>query len=272
MSFFNEEQTKEITSIAFEAGKIAIDFFHNKNFEVQRKSDNSKVTSADLEVSKFIDKSLSKNFPQIPIVCEEGNLREFEEDIFFLIDPIDGTSSFAKGENEFAINIALVKDQKAIFGLIYSPLFEGGKMVFSNHKNEIISQLNDDFSSAINLTERFQKNQSDQKFKIITSRRSKDKDIENYIEQIHPNFLQNYSVEKLSSAIKFFRIVEGTSDLYLHFRPSMEWDTAAGQALIELMGGKVKNLFFNQYKTVTGEDLKYKKSKFGNQPFIAFIN
>jgi 3'(2'), 5'-bisphosphate nucleotidase len=104
--------------------------------------------------------------------------------------------------------------------------------------------------------------------RIITSSRTKNSDIETYLAQFHPEFSQNFSVEKLASAIKFFRILEGDADLYLHFRKSMEWDSAAGQALVELLGGKVKNLFFNQKKFAIGEYLSYKKPNFENSPFV----
>jgi 3'(2'), 5'-bisphosphate nucleotidase len=90
--------------------------------------------------------------------------------------------------------------------------------------------------------------------------------------QICPKFSQNFTTEKLSSAIKFFRLLEGDADLYLHFRPSMEWDTAAGQALVELMNGQVKTLSFNHEKISIDENLLYQKPDFTNQSFIAFIN
>jgi 3'(2'), 5'-bisphosphate nucleotidase len=86
--------------------------------------------------------------------------------------------------------------------------------------------------------------------------------------QICPGFSQNFTTEKLSSAIKFFRLLEGDADLYLHFRPSMEWDTAAGQALVEMLGGEVKKL---TRESEIGENLTYKKTTFENSPFVAFI-
>lgn len=264
--FFNRNQVEKITSFAFEAGEIAAEFFKNKNFTTEKKSDHSKVTSADIAVSEFLAEKLKEEFPQIPVICEEGKLREVSGDIFFLIDPIDGTSSFASGSVEFAVNIALVKNKKAVFGLIYAPLFEDGKMIFSDENNRVISRnfsaedkiLNDIFTSKIGVH-------------IITSARTKDHHIEKYIEEFYPNFTQNFSVEKLSSAIKFFRLLEGKANLYLHFRPSMEWDTAAGQALVELMGGKVKKLFFNPENITIGENLSYLKSDFTNQAFVATI-
>ncbi len=265
LSFFNQNEIEKIVSFAFEAGKIAVKDFETKNFSIEKKLDNSQVTSTDIAVSKFLHEKLSQQFPQIPLICEERDLRRISSEIFFLIDPIDGTSSFVSSSVEFAVNIALVRNKKAVFGLIYAPLFEGGKMIFSNHQNQIVSRNLFGEQKILNAA-----NNIDQtKLNIITSPRSKDLQLENFISQICPNFLQNFSVERLSSAIKFFRLLEGKSNIYLHFRPSMEWDTAAGQALVELMGGKVKNLFFNQNQFLIGENLSYKKPDFLNTAFLA---
>ncbi len=284
MSFFNQSQTKKIISFALTAGEIATKFFLEKNFEIKKKSDGSEVTSADIAVSEFLREKLAQEFPQIPVICEEGNLRE-ASDIFFLIDPIDGTSSFISNNVEFAINIALIKNKKAIFGLIYAPLFEGGKMIFSDEKGEVLSKKNNVMLSLskhdseqffescfdkLNMTS-MMFNAMSKPLRIITSSRTKDIDVEKYLAQFHPEFSQNFSVEKLASAIKFFRILEGDADLYLHFRRSMEWDSAAGQALIELLGGKVKNLFFNQKKFSIGDELSYGKPNFENTPFVVTI-
>jgi 3'(2'), 5'-bisphosphate nucleotidase len=267
MSFFTKEQIAEIVIIANYAGEIAKESFLKKNFTITTKADGSCVTSADIAVSKFIKSHLNKIFPDIAVICEEGDEKKVADEIFFLIDPIDGTSSFISNSIEFSINIALIKNKKAIFGLIYAPLFDGGKMVFCNEKNQVVSKILNEEKKI--LSSKFKKNK---KLRIITSPRSKDTDVINYMSQFYPNITNNIAIEKLSSAIKFFSILENKSDLYLHFRPSMEWDTAAGQALVELMGGKVKNLFFNQENFFIEGDLTYKKPYFKNSAFVVKIH
>ncbi len=266
MSFFNQKQIEKIISFALEAGEIAKKYFKSPNLVITTKSDKSKVTEADIAISKFLNKKLSEEFLQIPIICEEGNLREIRGDVFWLIDPIDGTSSFIEGNVEFAINIALVQKQKAIFGLIYSPLFENAKMILSNQKDEILLYEN---GIKKQIIKPFHPDKS--KLSIITSLRTKDVDIQNYVTEFYPEFLNNFSVEKISSAIKFLRLIEGKSNLYLHFRKSMEWDTAAGQALVELIGGKVKNFLLNHDKIIIDDNLLYRKTNFNNQSFMAEI-
>lgn len=251
MNFFNEAQINKIISLALVAGDLAISGFEKKDFTIKRKDDGSRVTSVDVEISEFLRQNLAKEFPEIPVICEEGKLREVSGDLFFLIDPIDGTSSFVKGNTEFCINIALIKDKKAVFGLLYAPLFEGGKMAFNDVNNQII----------LNKKPLETKNQPLEKLKIITSSRSQTEEIQKYLADHFEDFGQNFVIEKLSSAVKFFRILEGDANLYLHFRPSMEWDTAAGQALTEILG--ITPIDLNN-----GEILTYKKPGFENSPFL----
>jgi len=268
MSFFTQAQIDKIISFAFEAGDIACDFQKSANFVVTTKPDNSYVTSADIAVSKFLNQKLSQEFPQIPIICEEGNLREITGEIFWLIDPIDGTSSFIEGSEEFAINIALIKDGKPIFGLLYAPRFEGGKMAVTNAQNQI-ALLNKEKN--IKILQYLQDGElASSKLKIVTSKKTHDSEIADYIAQIHPNFIDNFVVKHMSSATKFFLILENKVDLYITFRKIMEWDTAAGQALIELFGGKLKNLTLQNSLYVIGDDLRYKKPNFTNEFFACY--
>ena len=141
-------------------------------------------------------------------------------------------------------------------------------MAFSNEDNQVMLKQarHDNLCRRVDFVE---VEASDNQLLIITSSRSKDRDVVNCMAQIFPGFAQNFTTEKLSSAIKFFRLLEGDADLYLHFRPSMEWDTAAGQALVEMLGGEVKKLTRG---SGVGENLTYKKTTFENSPFVAFIS
>ncbi len=266
--FFNQKQILIVKEIALEAGEIAKNFWLKRNFEITKKVDGSKVTTADLVVSKFISTSLREIFPQFSVICEEGLLREAEDE-FWLIDPIDGTSSFISGSDEFAVNIAFIKNKKPIFGLIHAPLFEGGKTVFCDEKKSVILEANGRkfFGSEILVN-----NEESEMLRIVTSARTRESDIVNFVELFFPQIGKKFAVERLSSAIKFFRLIEGRADCYLHFRPSMEWDIASGQVIVELMGGKVKKLIFNQEKFTIGDEMSYLKPQFLNPSFFATIN
>lgn len=263
-NYLSQQQINEIFQLAIEAGDIAKQAFLTKNFKIFNKNDGSKVSSTDIEISKIIQQKITQIVPNIPIVCEEGDVRNFESEIFFLIDPIDGTSSFINNNIEFCINIALIKGLKPIFGLIYAPLFEGGKMIFNNYENNIILYNHSENKNLI-----INKINSDENsLNIITSSRSKDEDVRIYVAQFYPQFINNFKVSKLSSAIKFFKIIEGEANLYLHFRKSMEWDTASGQCLIALVGAEIKTLKYQDSKFFLGEELQYKKNNFINSGFV----
>ena len=263
-NYLNQQQINEIFNLAINAGEIAKQAFLTKNFEIFNKEDRSKVSSIDIEISKLIQQKIPQIIPNIPIVCEEGEVRDFENDMFFLIDPIDGTSSFINNNIEFCINIALIKNKKPIFGLTYAPLFEGGKMIFNNHQNQIVLHKHNENKNFFLDKNIF----SGDSLKIITSSRTKDEDVKIYIAQFYPQFINNFKVEKLSSAVKFFRIIEGDANLYLHFRKSMEWDTASGHALLDLCGAKIKTLKNENQKFFLGEELQYKKNNFINSGFV----
>ncbi len=262
MAFFNKSQTEILKKIALDAGKIALKYHKSANLEIKKKPDGSKVSNADIETSEFIKNELQNNFPDIKIICEEQELREFDDDIFFLIDPIDGTSAYLKGRDDFCINIALIKNKKAVFGLIYAPAFEGGKMIFSNENDKII--LNDEVL-------KFVKKNIDI-LRIITSSRNHDAEIQLYISDIEKKFTNNFTIRHLSSAIKFIEILENKADIFIACNETSEWDTAAGQALIEILGGKVEKItkkagFFYQ----NHENIEYKKKDFLNPYFIAYF-
>ncbi len=264
LNYLNQKQISEIFHLAIDAGEMAKQSFLQKDFEIFNKKDNSKVSSTDIKISKIIQQKISQIFPNIPIVCEEGVTRDFIGETFFLIDPIDGTSSFINDNIEFCINIALIQNKKPIFGLIYAPLFEGGKMIFNNHQNQVIMHIYDQNKNFI-INNNILNNNS---LNIITSTRTKDEDIKIYIRQFCPQFINNFKVEKLSSAIKFFKIIEGKSNLYLHFRQSMEWDVASGHVLIDLCGANLKTLKYQDSKFFLGEELQYKKNNFINSGFV----
>jgi len=263
-NYLKQQQINQIFHLAIEVGEVAKQAFSAKNFKIFNKNDGSKVSSIDIEISKIIQQKISQIAPNIPIICEEGEVRDFSGEIFFLIDPIDGTSSFINNNVEFCINIALIKDRKPVFGLIYAPLFEGGKMIYNNQQNQLVIYNYNENKNFI-----LEKISSNQKLlKIITSTRTKEEDIRIFVAQFYPQFINNFKIEKLSSAIKFFRIIEGNCNLYLHIRKSMEWDTASGQALTDLCGCKIKIFKYENSKFFLGEELQYKKNDFINGGFV----
>ena len=263
-------EIEQIFLLAIKAGEIAKHAFLTKNFLLSTKDDNSEITSTDIAISRFLLESLSAIFPRIPVISEEDSLSELSCDSFFLIDPIDGTASFAKGCDQFSINISLIHNKKAVFGLLYAPIFEGGNLIFNNSNNELVKFTPQNGQKIIlkkNL--KIRNSEKNNLLAITTSLRSETKDISDFMAQLLPSYIDNYSLRRLSSAIKFFGIIEDKHQLYLHFRRSMEWDTAAGQILVELSGGSLHNLSKKENSFFLGESHCYQKPEFVNSAFIA---
>lgn len=260
----NQDQIDYIIDVAKQSGQIALGYFNNRNFQISKKLDNSEVTCADIEVSKFIGEKLSQKFPDIKVICEEGEIRDHCLNEFFLIDPIDGTGSFSKFNDEFSINIALVKDKKPVFGLIYAPIFDGGKMIYSDANNRVVIECGGE-SKIIKRLEKIDG------IKIITSKKTKDETIKSFMDKFYTD-VGEYEIFRISSAAKFLYFIESKVNLYLHFRPSMEWDIASGHYLVELIGGEIKKLEITENNMALGGEFLYNKQDYLNGPFIVRNN
>lgn len=285
----SQSQIKSIVKIALKAGEIAMSYFGGNDLKISKKSDNTTLTIADSLISAFITQGLKNITPEIPIICEEGKNREFGNGTFWLIDPIDGTSSFATGDPEFTINIGLIKNKKPIFGLIFAPAIEGLPFYYTNENGKLMRYFVKEKKSEIFIA----KKRNEKNFVVIASKRSSDKDILEYFtlhshqenkfgwnnakiksdSHLHGNGKEEcwnnkgecgngqLKISKVSSSLKFIYLIENKADWYLHLRKSMEWDIAAGQALLEAIGGKIINL--------DGSEFLYEKAGLENQPFLA---
>jgi len=221
---------------------------------VENKNDGSPYTKADLYCSAEIGKKLKEEFEKIPIIDEENNTRASNEDYYFLVDPLDGSKEFIKKNKDFTINIALMKNAKPLWGVVYAPAYDelyiGGKTIgfksFCFKKEKVFEN-----------SERDGKN-----IKMVGS-----------VSHSHPSEIQltenlkksGYSVDfvNFGSSLKICKLAEGSVDFYPRFNPTMEWDTAAAQAVLEGAGGKI---FFLEKDC----ELYYKKDGLINSGFLAF--
>ena len=243
------------------AASEAIMQIYQNDFEEIIKSDGSPLTQADLASSDIIDTFL-RPFG-IPITGEETEKMQYEERATWTecwcVDPLDGTKEFIKKNGEFAVNIALIKDSKAHFGLIASPVRreiiigseETGVYIFSFDDAHVFSawkklSIPEKHNNPIVLIGS-RSHHSGSMIKIIESLKSISSGIE---------FIQK------GSALKFFDLALGTADIYPRFAPTMEWDIAAGQAILEALGGSVVH-------AETGEALRYNKANLLNPFFVA---
>ena len=190
---------------------------------VYKKKDGSIVTQADLNVENYINENLKKIDKNTLIISEEKKFQDidFLKNKYWIIDPIDGTRSFEQGGVEFTVNIALIKNGAPSLGIIGHPpsrkiwySFNGSSYLLANNKN-----INLDISKSKN-----------NKPRIICSK-SFDPKISNFL-----NY-DLFSIEKVSSSLKFCKIAEGLADIYPRLNPINKWDIAAGDAIVRGMGG-----------------------------------
>jgi len=245
----NSNDFKDITGFLRDISKKAsnkILDIYNHSFDVKKKLDDSPITKADLESNDIICKSLEKEFPNIPVISEENRIRDYKESVFFLVDPLDGTKEFINKNGEFTVNIGLVIDNISRLGVIEIPVtgvqyFSDGESSFKFERKNLkkISSLN-----------------KRKKIKIVVSRSHLDNFTINLLNKIK----NEHSTLKVGSSIKFCLVAEGEADLYLRKGNTMEWDTAAGSAIIKTSHSKIYD--FNL------KELKYGKKDFRNSSFI----
>jgi 3'(2'), 5'-bisphosphate nucleotidase len=267
LSMTHEEDLKELakalTYTAQSAGELVLRY-RDSGQEVTFKEDGSPVTVADRAAEELILNDLAGLAPDILVVGEETAnvaLDSFDPDQpFFLVDPVDGTRGYVKGGNEFSINIALVQNREPVFGLIYAPALE--KLYLTYSANEAVK--------ATMMPQRGQKlNELDQTplrirpagsgLTAVISRTHFNEETRAYLAR-----LPIAETKNVSSSLKFTLVAEGSADLYPRLAPTMEWDTAAGHAILSAAGGHVI--------MKDGDPLKYGKieTKLLNPSFIAW--
>ena len=238
---------------------------YDSAIEFDLKKDGSPVTKADLLSSQIIFNHLKDTM--IPLMGEERVKQDYATrqkwNSHWCVDPLDGTKMFLQKNDEFAINIAHVKNGEAIFGLIADPV-----------KSKIILGIKNKGVYIFNYTDA-DAEENWQKIKAPTQRnnpiivacsrgfgtKSNGAKVFGYEEKIKEDFGE-FNLLKKGSALKFFDLAEGKADMYVRLGPTMEWDIAAGQIILEELGGTIVSL-------ENGERLTYNKESLFNPPFIA---
>ncbi|MBW6460164.1 MAG: 3'(2'),5'-bisphosphate nucleotidase CysQ [Bacteroidales bacterium] len=249
------------------AVKAGVEIMHvyKLNFSVEYKADNSPLTIADKAAHQVITEILSST--GIPVLSEEGKKIPFPErkawKRFWLVDPLDGTKEFIKRNSDFTVNIALMDENKPVMGIIYVPV--SGMLYFASKSAgayRILLSDNDSFDPE-QLKERataLPMPQPKRNYTVVASRSHLSEETVNYIDELKKE-IPDIDFVSVGSSLKLCLIAEGKADLYPRFGPTMEWDTAAGHALVEISGGYIK-------KADTGEPLEYNKENLMNPRFI----
>jgi 3'(2'), 5'-bisphosphate nucleotidase len=235
---------------------------YGSSFAVATKADLSPVTEADARAEKVILAGLARCFPSIPVLSEEaaelGQNPTHLGDRFFLVDPLDGTKEFVSRNGEFTVNIAMIVNGKPILGVVYAPatgeFYWGDAQIGAAH-----ATLSPDTPLADAKWQKISvRSRPTDGLTVVASRSHMDAATEAHLAKL--------TVKKLTSAgssLKFCLVAAGKADLYPRFGRTMEWDTGAGQAVLEAAGGKVLQ--------TDGTPLLYGKASrgFDNPPFVA---
>jgi 3'(2'), 5'-bisphosphate nucleotidase len=242
----NQDLVIAIKELITKAGHIALEA-RKDGIKVEWKEDNSPVTNADKAISQYIFDGLSKLKPEIPIICEERPLVSIDKDKpFWLVDPIDGTRSFISNKDSFTVNIALIDNREAVYGFIYQPTKK--MLYFTDENKQFCIEQNGKFLA--------QNTHGEDGFVAIVSSNNFNSMTSDYLKE--NNFVEVISVP---SSLKLCLIAEGVGDVFPKFGTTMEWDIAAGHALIKSAGGDIH--------LPGGELMLYAKENFQNPHFIA---
>ncbi len=250
----NLEELLELSINAAKLGGEEIMKIYETDFDVSYKEDNSPVTNADENCNSVIMEHLETT--NIPVLSEEGTILPYEErkdlPYLWIVDPLDGTKEFVKRSGEFTVNIALVRNQEPILGVIYVPV--SGCLYFGAEGIGSFKQELDLAAQKLPLL------QNRDTFVLTRSRAYYSDRMKVYIEKLNQKS-QKVELLELGSSLKICLVAEGMADVYPRFAPTMEWDIAAGHAIAKYAGKELKD--WN-----TGTEMKYNRRDLKNNWFV----
>lgn len=247
------EAREAVLDIARRAGAAILEVYA-RDFEVEAKADRSPLTEADLAAHGLIRDGLAALALPLPLLSEESAPEELAErrswQRYWLVDPLDGTREFVKRNGEFTVNIALVENGHAVFGVVYAPVLDALYWAQAGHGSWLRGANGEDVQLSVQQP-------APRPLRVAVSRSHLDSKSAAMIQH-----LQQPLQVPLGSSLKFCRLAEGQVDLYPRFGPTGEWDTAAGQCVLEQAGGAVLDL--------AGQPLRYNQREgLINSDFIA---
>ncbi len=247
-----------IRRLALEAGAAIMEIYEGPDFEVRAKSDASPVTEADERADAIIARGLASAFPDIPAVTEEQAASHAlaGAPVFFLVDPLDGTKEFVQRRGDFTVNIALIENGVPTRGVVYAPA--KGRLFFTDAAGHSQEEAGDFARDAVGALTPLSVGTPDPAALVVVASKS-------HRDQATDDYIARYRVGDFRSAgssLKFCLVAAGEADLYPRLGRTMEWDTAAGQAVLLGAGGRVVR--FDDHTP-----LAYGKQGYENPFFIA---
>ncbi len=246
------ELADRVVPLAREAGRVILNIYESP-FAVEKKADQSPVTAADRRADELLSQGLAELTPDKPVLSEEGGYVDWplrrRWETYWLVDPLDGTREFVARNDQFTVNVALIHRHYPVLGVIHAPV---GDMTFVGHDGTAIRI---DAGGARRPVPRAATAAGP--LRVLVSRSHRDDAVERWLEDAGP-----HTTIPMGSSLKFCALASGDADVYPRFGPTSEWDTAAGQAIVEATGGSVRQ--------TGGERLRYNaKESLRNPAFIA---
>ncbi|GAB5438676.1 3'(2'),5'-bisphosphate nucleotidase CysQ [Falsiruegeria mediterranea] len=247
-----------IRRLALEAGDKIMEIYNSDDFDVKVKSDDSPVTEADEAADALISAGLRAAFPDVLLVTEEqAASHSTKGDTFLIVDPLDGTKEFIHRRGDFTVNIALVENGTPTRGVVYAPA--KGRMFFTLADGQSVEETGSLDKDAMGAVQPISVSKANNDALLVVASKS-------HRDQATDDYINKYSVKDSKSAgssLKFCLVATGEADIYPRVGRTMEWDTAAGHAVLAGAGGKVVR--FDDHTP-----LQYGKDGYANPFFIAY--
>lgn len=243
--------------LSIEAGNSIMEVYRREDLGVRSKSDASPVTEADEAADRLISAGLSKEFPNLPLVTEEqAATHNLDVTTFLIVDPLDGTKEFIKRRGDFTVNIALVEDGVPTLGVVYAPAKE--RLFMTAAEGGALEEVGafdlDEPGRTVALHVSEPDNDA---LRVVASKSHRDQATDDYI-----SLYRVADAVSAGSSLKFCLVASAEADFYPRLGPTMEWDTAAGHAVLRAAGGEV-------FDRETRRPLRYGKPGFRNGHFLA---
>ena len=231
----NQIKIEDIIKIARQAGDVIMKIY-SKDFSIEYKDDKSPLTEADQKANDIIAEGLNALNVQFPILSEEGKMIPYEErkewEYFWMVDPLDGTKEFIKKNDEFTVNIALIHHNEPVLGVVYAPALnemywaKRGEGAYKDGRALPI-EINHDTSKVL---------------RVVASKSHLSPETQEFIDDLAKTTETIKCVSK-GSSLKLCMVAEGSADIYPRLAPTMEWDTAAADAIVRESGKKTFDHF-----------------------------
>ncbi|MCH2163685.1 MAG: 3'(2'),5'-bisphosphate nucleotidase CysQ [Marinovum sp.] len=253
-----QDLTRVMRTLALEAGDVIMDIYNADDFDVKVKSDDSPVTAADEAADALISAGLRAAFPDVTLITEEQAATHSDKaETFLIVDPLDGTKEFINRRGDFTVNIAYVEAGVPVRGVVYAPA--KNRLFYTDANGQSVEETGDFDKETPGSTAPIAVSTPNTDALLVVASKS-------HRDQATDDYINKYSVADMKSAgssLKFCLVATGEADLYPRLGRTMEWDTAAGHAVLSGAGGHVVR--FDDHTP-----LAYGKDDYANPFFIAY--